>query len=320
MPAKVPSRTRTRSPLSNGDLDLLDDLLGAAPAACCFRSIRLDFAALASACGACVTGGADEIADARGLAEQVEDAVVELDLDHQVAGDTSCARDHALAVAQLGDLLDRDDDLAEELFEPLDLDAAFDGLLDRFLAAALDLDDVPVLVVRDGGFRRRVRIGSSAASTASASAASGSAVVVGGRRFVRFVLRLRQRPARPERRQRSSSDDGIGVGASDSPLGSCLWEIMAVSLDGSPVAFLVSWSVVGSAFDVRPQHADRTAAQDLAPSNVDDEQEHRHQDDRCQHDDRVLDQAACASATRPCSSRASVAIRKSANIGTLTMR
>src|SRR5437660_300878 len=33
------------------------------------------------------------------------------------------------------------------LLEPLDLDAALDGLLDRLLAAALHLDDVPLLVV-----------------------------------------------------------------------------------------------------------------------------------------------------------------------------
>src|SRR5262249_15034505 len=59
-----------------------------------------------------------------------------------------------LAVLDLGDALDGDDDLPEELVEPLDLDAALDRLLDRLLAAALHLDDVPVLVARRGLLRR----------------------------------------------------------------------------------------------------------------------------------------------------------------------
>src|SRR4029079_16746938 len=45
-------------------------------------------------------------------------------------------------------------DAAEELLEALDLDLAFDGSLNGFLAAGLHLDDVPLAAGRRVGFGR----------------------------------------------------------------------------------------------------------------------------------------------------------------------
>ena len=50
---------------------------------------------------------------------------VELDLAEQVAGELLDLLDPPLAVPDLGDLLDRDDDPADELLEFLDLDPPF---------------------------------------------------------------------------------------------------------------------------------------------------------------------------------------------------
>ncbi len=102
---------------------------------------------------------AHEIADAGGLTKQIEDPIVVFHLDHQISGIQLAFLLDALAVAHLGDALHRDDDLAVILFQPLDLDAAFDGFLDRFLAAALHLDDIPVFIARRRPDRRRFRLG-----------------------------------------------------------------------------------------------------------------------------------------------------------------
>src|SRR5262245_41210691 len=93
-----------------------------------------------------VDAAADEIAHAGGLSKEIENSVVVFHLHHQISRVELPLAGHALAVAVLDDPLDRDDDLTEILFEPLDLDAALDCLLDRLLAAALHLDDVPPLV------------------------------------------------------------------------------------------------------------------------------------------------------------------------------
>ena len=101
--------------------------------------------------------GADEIANAGGLAEQVDHLIVVFDFDHQVTRiELPLLRlGHPLAVLvhlDLGHFLDRDHDLAERLFEVFLADAALDGFLDRILAPALDLDDVPVFRILGRGF------------------------------------------------------------------------------------------------------------------------------------------------------------------------
>src|SRR5262249_8569793 len=80
-----------------------------------------------------VYAAAHEIADARGLPEKIENAVVVFHFDHQITGVELPFADHAFAVPHFRDALDRDDDLAEKLLQPLDLDAPLDGLLDRLL-------------------------------------------------------------------------------------------------------------------------------------------------------------------------------------------
>src|SRR5262249_36788453 len=95
---------------------------------------ELDFVVL-HRLGLDVQPAADEVAHAGGLAEQIENPVVVLDVDHQIARVALALLDDALAVAHLGDALDRDDDLAEVLLQAFDLDAAFDGVLDGLLAA-----------------------------------------------------------------------------------------------------------------------------------------------------------------------------------------
>src|SRR5207253_10204452 len=96
---------------------------------------------------------AHEVAHAARLAEEVDDSVIVLDVDHQIARIALALLDDALAVAHLGNTLYRDDDLSEEVLESFDLDAALDGVLDGLFAAALDFDDIPFIVV----VRRRRR-------------------------------------------------------------------------------------------------------------------------------------------------------------------
>src|SRR5262249_45720349 len=77
--------------------------------------------------------------------------LVELDLREDVAGELLLLLHHLLAfpfAGLNGDCLalHRHEDLAEIMFAPLDLDLPLDRLLDRLLASALHLDDVPVLV------------------------------------------------------------------------------------------------------------------------------------------------------------------------------
>src|SRR5437660_611089 len=87
--------------------------------------------------------GPTGVADAAGFAEQVENPIIVFDVDHQITRIALAFLDDALAVAHLGDPLDRNDDLPEVVAEALDLDAALDGVLDGLFAAALDLDDIP---------------------------------------------------------------------------------------------------------------------------------------------------------------------------------
>ena len=77
-----------------------------------------------------VDRGADEIADAGGLAEQVQDPVVEFDVHHQVSGELLARADDALAVTQFGNALDWNLDLIEVLVEALDLNSPLDRLFD----------------------------------------------------------------------------------------------------------------------------------------------------------------------------------------------
>src|SRR5262249_28474115 len=100
---------------------------------------------------------ADKIAHSRGFPEEIQDPVVVLDLDHQIARVELAFLDHAFAAAHLGDFFHRDDDLAEEILQAFDLDAAFDGFLDGFFPPALHLDHVPLLVIRHGRCGRRLR-------------------------------------------------------------------------------------------------------------------------------------------------------------------
>ena len=103
----------------------------------------------------------DEVADAGGLADDEPGLLVQLHLDHDVAGIRLPLDDPLLVVADLGDLLGRNDDPAEVPLEPLDLDPALEGVADRVLARALDLQDVPdqfrrrLVVVVDRRRRRR---------------------------------------------------------------------------------------------------------------------------------------------------------------------
>ena len=112
--------------------------------------------------------GPHEVADAGGLADGEPGLLVQLHLDHDVAGVRLPLDGPLLVVADLDDLLGRHDDPAEEPLEALDLDPALEGVADRVLAAALDLQDVPdelrrrlVVVVhrgrRRGGGGRRAR-------------------------------------------------------------------------------------------------------------------------------------------------------------------
>ena len=87
--------------------------------------------------------GPDEVADAGGLADDEPGLLVQLHLDHDVAGIRLPLDDPLLVVADLGDLLGRDDDPAEVPLQPLDLDPPLQGVADRVLARALDLQDVP---------------------------------------------------------------------------------------------------------------------------------------------------------------------------------
>src|SRR5262249_6528845 len=89
----------------------------------------------------------DEVTHAGRFAKQVQYAFVVLHLDHQVSRIQLPFAHHALAAAHFRDTLDRDNDLAELAVEPFDLDASFDRFLDRLLTSALDLYDIPSLVV-----------------------------------------------------------------------------------------------------------------------------------------------------------------------------
>jgi hypothetical protein len=51
----------------------------------------------------------------------------------------------------------RDENLAKAILQPLNLHFALDGVLDRLLATALHLDDIPPLIVIDEGRRRFAR-------------------------------------------------------------------------------------------------------------------------------------------------------------------
>src|SRR5260370_716726 len=89
-----------------------------------------------------VDGAAHEVAHPGRLAEQVEDAVVVLDLGHEVAGVELGLLGHPLPFPHLAVRLGRDEDLPDEGLHAPDLAPPLDGLLDGLLAAALDLDDV----------------------------------------------------------------------------------------------------------------------------------------------------------------------------------
>ena len=77
-------------------------------------------------------------------------------MHHQVSGELLARADDALAVTQFGNALDWNLDLIEVLVEALDLNSPLDRFLDRFFAAALHLDDVPLhLAVIERRHRRR---------------------------------------------------------------------------------------------------------------------------------------------------------------------
>src|SRR5262249_29423071 len=119
---------------------LLDDLAGRGGAALLRPDLRvddpLDLPGRPRGRGA-VDRAPREVADAGRLAEQVQDAVVELHLGHDVAGVELLLLGDPLALLDLDHLLRRDEDLAEVLLQALDLDLALDGFLDRLLAARL---------------------------------------------------------------------------------------------------------------------------------------------------------------------------------------
>jgi hypothetical protein len=87
-----------------------------------------------------------EIANPRRLSKEIENSIIIFHFDHQVARVQLALAHHAFAVAHFGNAFDRDNDLAEVLFQTLNLDSAFDSFLDGFLAAALNLHHVPALV------------------------------------------------------------------------------------------------------------------------------------------------------------------------------
>ena len=132
--------------------------------------------------------GPDEVADAGGLADDEPGLLVQLHLDHDVAGIGLPLDDPLLVVADLGDLLGRHHDPAEEALKALDLDPPLQGVADRVLARALDLQDVP------DQLRRRLVV-----------------VVVGGAAPAAAAARLRRppRPARLRPRRRL----GLGSGS-----------------------------------------------------------------------------------------------------------
>src|SRR5438270_1141030 len=102
---------------------------------------------------------AHEVPDAGGLAEKVEDPIIVLYLDHEIARIEFALAHDPFAVAHLRHLFDGDDDLTKVFLEPLDLHAALNGLLDRLFPATLDLDHVPAFVILAGGLLRFALLG-----------------------------------------------------------------------------------------------------------------------------------------------------------------
>src|SRR5262249_4458305 len=76
--------------------------------------------------GGMMQGAADKVPHSRGVSKQIKDAIVVLDLDHQVSGIELALAHHAFAVAHLGYFFHGNDDLAETLLETFDLDFALD--------------------------------------------------------------------------------------------------------------------------------------------------------------------------------------------------
>src|SRR5262249_27631191 len=66
-------------------------------------------------------------------------------LDQDVAGEEPLRADHFLAAAHLGDLLGRDQNLADLLLQPVRLHALLERLLHLVLEARVGVDDVPLL-------------------------------------------------------------------------------------------------------------------------------------------------------------------------------
>ncbi len=136
--------------------------------------------------------GPDEVADAGRLAHHEPGLLVELHLDHDVAGVGLALHDPFLVVANLGDLFGGNDDLAEKTLEALDLDPALEGVADGVLAGALHLEHVPDqfgrgLVVID------LRAAAAVGGCGAISRAAGAAATAGGSAATAFVL-VRGRP------------------------------------------------------------------------------------------------------------------------------
>lgn len=88
-----------------------------------------------------------EITHAARVADEIPGLVVELHVNHHVAGIQLLFPDPPLAPFGLNDLLSGDDDVAEVLFESFAFDPSQERVADRSFPIALNLEDVPLQAI-----------------------------------------------------------------------------------------------------------------------------------------------------------------------------
>src|SRR5262249_20099375 len=92
-------------------------------------------------------------ADTRRLPEEIKDAIIVIDLDHEIARVKLSLANDSFAAPHLCDAFDRNDDLAELVVQPFDFHPSLDCLFDRFFAAALHFHHIPFLGTCAGRLR-----------------------------------------------------------------------------------------------------------------------------------------------------------------------
>src|SRR5262245_18308443 len=141
-----------------------------------------------------VLSRADEACDARNVLHHVSRLVVQVHLDHHVGREGLALRDLPLAVLHFGEILGRNQDLAEMIVEGGGMNRLLEIRLHLVLVARVGVDHVPLLghAVRTPYRNNRPSVDWSSRSTANRNTATSSTVTITTKVESRSSMRVGQ--------------------------------------------------------------------------------------------------------------------------------